>query len=319
MAFARFGWPEALSGNRFHAPVSEASLLEAAAASGLREGDTLLELACGNGAVAIFLAETAHAYVRGIDACATMIESARAHAARSPAGRRARFLHDDAQHPDPLHGPVDLLVSLRGWGAAEVPALKALLHPGGRLLLGCFRSPVDAPPEVLAAFPVTTEPAPGEVLWRRVASPLEWERFYAPQERALRAYRRLLREGEAISPVALAIDRQIAAFRAHGGSIAYELSVAARLDAPTTSGTAEGRAAPSEELPDPGDARGAEGCVRPCPAAEDGCDAATVARFGAPHGAAPELAQGARSPRVGSTSLGRCAPSRRPSADPDRG
>jgi len=231
MAIARFGWPEALSGNRFHAPVSEASLLEAAEAAGLREGHTLLELACGNGAVALFLAESAHAYARGIDACATMIGSARAHASRSTAGRRARFLHDDALHPDALHGPVDLVVSLRGWGAAEVPALRALLRPGGRLLLGCFRCPANAPAELLAAFPVTSATAPGEILWRREASPLEWERYYAPQERALRAYRRQLRDGDAISPVALAIDRQIAAFRAHGGSIAYELTVTGNLDA----------------------------------------------------------------------------------------
>ncbi len=227
MAFARFGWPEALSGNRFHAPVSEASLLEAAASAGLREGHTLLELACGNGAVALFLAEAAHAYARGIDACATMIGSACAHAARSGAGHRARFLHDDALHPDALHGPVDLVVSLRGWGAGQGASLGALLRPGGRLLLGCFRSPPGAPAEILAAFPLTTAAPPGEPIWRREASPLEWERYYAPQESALRAYRRSLREGDPVSPVAIALDRQIAAFRAHGSSVCYELTVTA--------------------------------------------------------------------------------------------
>ncbi len=68
-----------------------------------------------------------------------------------------------------------------------------------------------------------SDPPVGEVIWRRAATPLEWERYYAPQERALRAYRQRLKPGDEVSPIALAAGQQIDAFRS--SRVAYELSV----------------------------------------------------------------------------------------------
>jgi len=187
--------------------------LEAGAAAGLHEGMTLLELGSGNGSVAVFLAEEFHIYVRGVESHADLVESAREHAERSPAAARIRFFHDDDHHPDAGLGPVDAVVALRG------PADLGLVRPGGVALLGHYR----VPGEVAALFSGAVEVAEPE--WSREASPLEWERYYAPQERALRVYRRGLAEGDPVSPIAIVADDQIQAFRRHGAEIAFVLSV----------------------------------------------------------------------------------------------
>jgi len=204
-----FGWNELFAGNRFLVPVSEAALLEAGRAAGLTGGMTLLETSCGNGAASVFLAEEFHLYARGIESSVPeLLEGARALAERSHASNRVRFFIDD------VAGPVDVLLCLR-----QSPAAR----PGcGRLLLGRYRAESA---ELADVFPVAPAEPPGSVVWRRAATPLEWERFYGPQERALRRYKRSLAPGDPISPVALAADRQIGAFRSHGAQIRYELMV----------------------------------------------------------------------------------------------
>ena len=204
----RFGPRELYAGSRFLAPLSEEALLEAGRAAKLREGATLLEVGAGNGCAAIFLAEEYHLYVRGVEADPELLELARANALKSPARQRLRF-----SPPDTL-GPVDYVAALR------VPFLPgpALLRPGGRLLLGRFVAP-----EALG-FPLASVP-PGGVVWRRDATPLEWERFLAPLEIALGAHRAEARPGAA-SPLAETAGRQIAAFRAHAAAVRYELTVA---------------------------------------------------------------------------------------------
>lgn len=203
----RFGPRELYRGSRFLAPLSEEALLEAGRAAGLREGSTLLEVGAGNGCAAIFLAEAFHLYARGVEADPDLLELARANALKSPARQRLRF------SPPETHGPVDCVAVLR------VPFLPgpALLRPGGRLLLGRFVAPEGL------GFPVGADP-PGRVAWRRDATPLEWERFLAPLEIALRARR--AEEGSGGPSFAEAVERQIASFRAHAAIVRYELAVA---------------------------------------------------------------------------------------------
>ena len=222
MPASRFGWSDLFHGARFLAPVSEEALLLAGRAAGFREGATLLELACGNGAVAAFLAEEFHLYARGVEAHADLLAEAQKHAERSPAGRRLRFIHGDPLHPDEGLGPVDVLCDLR----LETGTPGEPLRRGGRMLVGRFVSRRGAvPAQVAEVFDLVEPRPPGRVLWRRDATPLEWERYFRPQERALRAYRARLHDGNPVSPVAIAADRQLAAFRAHGSYIAYEIAV----------------------------------------------------------------------------------------------
>jgi SAM-dependent methyltransferase len=221
---SRFDWSDLYHGARFLAPLSEEALLLAGRAAGLKEGATLLELACGNGAAAVFLAEEFHIYVRGVEGRADLLAEARRHAERSAAGPRIRFFHGDPLHPEAGLGPVDFVCAFRGPAGVEA----GLLGRGGRVLAGRFfarRSPTpESAAEILDLFDTHAAP-PGRVLWRREATPLEWERYLRPQERALRAYRARLPAGVAPSPVAVAAERQLAAFRAHGSYLAYEIAV----------------------------------------------------------------------------------------------
>jgi len=206
-----FGWGDLYAGSRFCAPVSESALLEAGRAAGIGEGATVLDLACGNAACALFWAEEFHAYVRGVEEDPDLLRLARRHAGRSAAGRRFLTL---AAPPD---APVDIVCALRGALGGDPGALA---RPGGRILLGrCL-----APPGLALPFPAAPRPATAPV-WRRDATPLEWERFLAPQERALRVYRRRLAPGDPVAPLALEADRWISAFRAHAFEVRYELCV----------------------------------------------------------------------------------------------
>jgi hypothetical protein len=205
----RFGPRELYAGSRFLAPLSEEALLEAGRAAGLHEGATLFEAAAGNGCAAIFLAEAFHLYARGAEGDPALLELAQASATRSPARHRLRFSPPDG------HGPFDFVASFR----VPLPPAPGLLRPGGRLLVGRFVAPEGL------GFPAADPP--DGAIWTREATPLEWERFLAPLELALRAHRAGARPGEGEAPLAAAAARQIAAFRAHAAAIRYELFVAA--------------------------------------------------------------------------------------------
>lgn len=200
----RFGPLELYAGSRFLAPLSETALLEAGRAAGLREGATILDIGSGNGCAAIFLAEAFHLYVRGVEADPELLDLASSNAQKSPARRRVRFSPADAS------GPFDFAAALR------VPVLPApqVVRPGGRILLGRFVAPDGL------GFPCFD--LPGGAAWRRDATPLEWERFLAPLELALRGYRA---GRDPASPLAETAARQIAAFRAHASVVRYELAV----------------------------------------------------------------------------------------------
>ncbi len=218
MKRSRFGWVDLFLGNRFLIPVSERGLDEAGRAANLAAGETLLDLKCGNGAAAVFWAQTFHVYARGIAGTAEFVTSAQEHADRSPARSRLRFFHDDPAHAAG-QGPVDVLVLLRGGTPRPV-----FLRPGGRIIQGRFVFDTEAPPELRTVF--FDEPqADGDVSWSRAATPLEWERFLDPVERALRVHRRGLKRDEDESPIARAAEQMVTAFRAHGSHVSYELAV----------------------------------------------------------------------------------------------
>jgi hypothetical protein len=212
MSALRFGSRELYGGSRFLVPLSEEALLEAGRAAGFHEGATLLEVGAGNGCAAVFLAEAFHLYVRGIEADPELLELAGAKGAKSPARQRLRFL-GGGEVPK---GPFDFVAALRG------PApTRELVRPGGRMVLGRFL----VPPDLAAGFPPVPEP-PGDVTWRREATPLEWERFLRPLERSLREYRARLPLGAPPVTLAVDVDRQIALFRARASVLRYELLVA---------------------------------------------------------------------------------------------
>jgi len=203
----RFGSRELYAGSRFLAPLSEEALLEAGEAAGLREGATLVDFGAGNGCATIFLAEAFHLYARGFEGDPDLLEVARTNATRSPARQRIRFSPPEAQVP------VDFVASLRV--PAPPDALDAV-RPGGRLLLGLY----DAPEGL--GFPAVAPPS--GVVWRREATPFEWERFLLPLDRAIREHRAGLR-GEPAAPLAEEALRQIEAYRAHAALVRYELLV----------------------------------------------------------------------------------------------
>jgi SAM-dependent methyltransferase len=203
----RFGPRELYAGSRFLAPLSEEALHEAGRAAGLHEGATLLEVGAGNGCAAIYLAEEFHLYARGFEGDTDLLAVAQANALKSPARQRLRFTP-----PEHSLGPVDFVASFR----VPVPLP---VRPGGRLLLGRYVAPAEL------GFSVSDPPA--GVIWRRDATPLEWERFLAPLELAIRGHRGGLRPGEKGSTLSEQVLRQIDAFRAHAARVRYEVLVAA--------------------------------------------------------------------------------------------
>jgi len=217
----RFGWGDLYAFNRFLAPLGEEALLASARAAAVHEGMTLLELACGNAAAGLFLAEERHLYLRGVEAVLDLLGLARAAAARSPAAGRCRLFHGDPEHVEWGMGPYDVALSLRG-----APLPHGLVRAGGRVLQGRYVPRREPYPGALRLrFPWVAEgPAPSP-LWRHVATPLEWERFLDPQERALRRYRQALGAEEPPTPVALAAEQLVSGYRTYAAYLDFELCV----------------------------------------------------------------------------------------------
>ncbi|GAA2872794.1 class I SAM-dependent methyltransferase [Pseudonocardia halophobica] len=126
--------------------------------SGLSAGGRALDVACGRGAVAVWLAHQGFA-VDAVDVSGAGLASARALAAAEGV-RRVRFLEADLDAGLPVAGPYDLVVCQRYRDPALYPALAAALAPGGLLVLtvlsevgdegGRFRA---VPGELVRAFP----------------------------------------------------------------------------------------------------------------------------------------------------------------------
>ncbi|MFQ5845053.1 MAG: hypothetical protein ACE5JG_08700 [Planctomycetota bacterium] len=198
--------------------MSEEGLLEAADAAGLSAGMTVLDLDAGTGGVAIFLAEELHVHVRGVVSAPGLLALARRRAAVSRAAGRVRFRSPEG-FVEP--GPYDLVCSLGA--AARGP--DGLPGGGARQLVGrpiTRRGPL--PPPVEEVFAPAAPARAGQVVWQREATPLEVERFFAPQERALRVWKRR-RKGARSSEVAAQTSREIETFRSYGSYVGWELSV----------------------------------------------------------------------------------------------
>lgn len=124
------------SGVEFFKPIGR-RLVEHA---GLEPGESVLDLACGRGAVLLPAAEAVGAggRVLGVDVSETMIE----HLSRAIAEsglQQAETLNGDARRPDLEPGRFDAVVSSCGaiiWvtGADDLRPYRELLRPGGRLV-----------------------------------------------------------------------------------------------------------------------------------------------------------------------------------------
>ncbi len=113
-----------------------------------------VDLGCGSGANAIFLAEAGFS-VTGIDFSAVALAKARTEASRRGLANRARFVQADLTAPsiEGVDGPFDLLVDystlddLRAQGrAAMASTVGRLSRSGSAYLLWCFYRPVGEVP-----------------------------------------------------------------------------------------------------------------------------------------------------------------------------
>jgi SAM-dependent methyltransferase len=106
------------------------------AAAGMGVGTRVLDLGCGNGLIAEYLADCSGAHVTGLDYVPAAIEQARARTKGK--AERLQFVVADINALDLPEGAYDVVVSIDTIYfstdyAATVAALKRSLRPGGRL------------------------------------------------------------------------------------------------------------------------------------------------------------------------------------------
>nr|WP_239029278.1 methyltransferase domain-containing protein [Pseudonocardia acidicola] len=126
----------------------------------LPAGGRALELACGRGAVAVWLAQRGFA-VDAVDVSGAGLEAAAALATRSGAGDRVRLVAADLDDgiPASCPGPYDVVVCQRFRDPRLYDAMAARLAPGGLLVVTVLSAAGDepgpfraAPGELAAAF-----------------------------------------------------------------------------------------------------------------------------------------------------------------------
>lgn len=122
-------------------------------------GDRVLDLGCGNGTMAAYIAEATGAHVTGIDFSPTAIGQAQRLAAARP-GHLAFQVADIAALPFPP-ASFDAIVAVDTLYFTDLDAtvadLKTLLRPGGRM--GIFWSQGADPERPIEVFPRETLPA----------------------------------------------------------------------------------------------------------------------------------------------------------------
>ena len=114
---------------------------------------TVLDLACGKGAVAVALAERLGVRVEGIDAFQPFLQAARALAAERGVSHRCRFEQGDIRHllGQERQCDVALLLSVGpvlGTYAQTIAGLRSLVRPGGYIVIedGFLADGVAHPP-----------------------------------------------------------------------------------------------------------------------------------------------------------------------------
>lgn len=140
--------------NRLHSLGLDQSWRKAAVrAAGVREGDAVVDVACGTGDLTeAFARLTPAGDVLGLDFTPEMLERARAKRETRPAGvaRRLRYQHGDAEAldlPDACADVVSIAFGIRNVGrpAAAIAEFARVLRPGGRLVILEFDRPRLAP------------------------------------------------------------------------------------------------------------------------------------------------------------------------------
>lgn len=111
-------------------------VVAALASAGVEPGSTVLDLACGKGAVAVALAEQLGVRVEGVDAFEPFLQAARALAAERGVSHKCRFEQGDIRNLLEQEGQYDaaLLLSIGpvlGDYARTVAGLRRLVRSGG--------------------------------------------------------------------------------------------------------------------------------------------------------------------------------------------
>jgi SAM-dependent methyltransferase len=167
---------------------SAEQVVAALASAGLGPDSTVLDLACGKGAVAVALAEHLGVRVLGIDAFQPFLQAARALATERGVSHRCRFREGDIRHLLGQDAQYDaaLLLSvgpLLGDYEQTVAGLRTLVRGGGYLVIedGFLPDGVAAPP-LAAGYDGHSETlrrltARGDVVVREVICPIEQARL----------------------------------------------------------------------------------------------------------------------------------------------
>lgn len=148
--------------DRRHAAVADVSPMPPDVLRGREEllpaGGRALDVACGRGAVAVWLAQRGFT-VDAVDVSGVALAAAGAFAERHGVTDAVRWWEHDLDLGLPCAGPYDLVVCQRFRDPASYPALRSAVAPGGLLAVtvlsevgespGAFRAPAG---ELLEAF-----------------------------------------------------------------------------------------------------------------------------------------------------------------------
>jgi cyclopropane fatty-acyl-phospholipid synthase-like methyltransferase len=174
-------------------------LVAALEAIGVEPGSTVLDLACGKGAVAVALAERLRVRVDGLDAFSPFLESARTLAAERGVLDRCRFERGDIRERLRQEGRYDVALLLSvgpvlGDYVRTIAGLRRLVRPGGHIVVeDGFAADAAADSELAGGYVARSEilrqlTACGDSLVHELISPTEQAR--AVNERNTASIRR---------------------------------------------------------------------------------------------------------------------------------
>lgn len=111
------------------------------AASGVRDGERVLDIGCGTGLLSLRFLEAARCSVVGVDKSPEMLECFRRKIRGKTLGKRVEVLNGDAASLDPGLGPFDVIASTVTLHHVKnklpmIRSIRAHLKPGGRFVIG---------------------------------------------------------------------------------------------------------------------------------------------------------------------------------------